>query len=133
MTRTNADVALEFIQQVASGTIDDAILTPDFSAWTPTSGDQAGDDWRKSVTALSKILTEPLKKTPTGVTADGERVAIEVVSYGKLINGEEYVNNYHFLVIVRGGRVSKVKCYFNTALAAQKLGPLFAAAANSAE
>ena len=124
LARTNADIALDFLQQVASGAVDDAILTADFSAWTAVHGDEPGSEWRKKLTALDAILIAPLRSTPVGVTAEGDRVAVEAISYGKLINGDEYSNHYHFLITVTDGRVAKVKCYFNTALAAAKLGPL---------
>lgn len=127
--QSNTEIALDFLQQVASGAVDDDILTGDFSAWTISGGDEPGDSWRAKLKALDSILVEPLRSTPIGVTTEGDRVAVEAISYGKLINGEEYANNYHFLITLRDGRVSKVKAYFNTALAGEKLGTLMAAAA----
>jgi ketosteroid isomerase-like protein len=50
----------------------------------------------------------------TGVTAEGERVAIEGTGRGRLSNGRDYDNTYHFLVIVRDGRVSSVREYMDS-------------------
>ena len=35
----------------------------------------------------------------TGITAEGDRVAIEAQGYAKLKNGKTYENLYHFLFI----------------------------------
>jgi ketosteroid isomerase-like protein len=50
----------------------------------------------------------------TGVIAEGERVAIEGTGRGRLRNGREYDNRYHFLMIVRGGRVLSVREYMDS-------------------
>jgi ketosteroid isomerase-like protein len=51
----------------------------------------------------------------TGVTAEGERVAIEGAGRGPLRNGRQYDNRYHFLVEVRDGRVRSVREYMDSA------------------
>ena len=50
----------------------------------------------------------------TGVTAEGERVAIEGTGRAKLRNGRDYDNTYHFLAIVRDGRVASVREYMDS-------------------
>ena len=50
----------------------------------------------------------------TGVTAEGERVAIEGAGRGRLLNGRDYDNRYHFLMIVRDGRVLSVREYMDS-------------------
>jgi hypothetical protein len=50
----------------------------------------------------------------TGVTAEGERVAIEARGRGRLRNDRDYDNSYHFLVTVRDGRVSSVREYMDS-------------------
>ncbi|MET0248251.1 MAG: hypothetical protein ABW164_00815 [Sphingobium sp.] len=128
---SNTEVALNFIQHLAADTMEPSMMTEDFKVWTASHGEMEPSAWFAAVRALTNVLNEPLKSTPIGVTAQGERVAIEAVSHGNLSNGEHYSNNYHFLVIVREGKVAQVKAYFSTRLAAEKLGPLFAAAAQS--
>ena len=51
----------------------------------------------------------------TGVTVEGERVAIEGTGRAKLRNGRDYDNTYHFLVIVRDGRALSVREYMDSA------------------
>jgi ketosteroid isomerase-like protein len=50
----------------------------------------------------------------TGVTAEGERVAVEAVSSARMSDGRPYENHYHFLVQVRDGRVVQVREYLDT-------------------
>ena len=49
-----------------------------------------------------------------GLTAEGDRVAVEAESYAKMKNGKTYQNTYHFLFIVRDGKIQSVKEYLDT-------------------
>ena len=62
--------------------------------------------------------------TITGTTAEGGRVAIEAVGTGKLRNGRDYANRYHFLLEVRDGRVLAIREYMDS----QHVAEAFAAA-----
>ena len=55
-----------------------------------------------------------LRVTPTGLTAEGDRVAVEAESFAKMKNGKTYQNKYHFLFIVRDGKIQSVKEYLDT-------------------
>ena len=55
-----------------------------------------------------------LRVTPKGITAEGDRVAVEAESYAKMKNGKTYQNTYHFLFIVRDGKIQSVKEYLDT-------------------
>ena len=57
----------------------------------------------------------------TGVTAEGDRVAVEAESHAKMKNGKVYQNKYHFLLEIRGGKIQAVKEYLDTAHAAEVL------------
>ncbi len=48
------------------------------------------------------------------MVAEGDTVAAEVESYGKLNNGRVYNNDYHFLFKVRGDKISLSKEYLDT-------------------
>jgi ketosteroid isomerase-like protein len=61
--------------------------------------------------------------TLTGSTAEGDRVAIEGVGKGRLRNGREYDNRYHFLVEVRDGRVAAVREYMDSQHVATVMAP----------
>jgi hypothetical protein len=46
---------------------------------------------------------------------------VEAESYGKMKNGKTYQNQYHFLFIVRDGKIQQVKEYLDTMHAADVL------------
>ena len=61
--------------------------------------------------------------SPKGMVAEGDKVAVEAVSYGEFPNGRIYNNEYHFLVEIRGGKVAAVKEYLDTMHTADVLRP----------
>lgn len=63
---------------------------------------------------MDSQLTGGLKMTVKGVIAEGEKVAVEVESYGKLKNGRIYNNTYHFLLVMRDGKITEVREYLDT-------------------
>jgi ketosteroid isomerase-like protein len=63
---------------------------------------------------LGSKIDGALKVTPTGVTAEGDRVALEAESYAKMKNTKTYQNKYHFLFVVRNGKIQQVKEYLDT-------------------
>ena len=61
---------------------------------------------------ISARWEAPVKLTVTGITAEADRVAIEVEGYAKLKNGGKvYQNLYHFLFIIRDGKIQVGKEY----------------------
>ena len=63
---------------------------------------------------VADTLVGGLKITYKGWTIDGERVAVEMESYGKKADGTVYNNHYHFLVIVSGGKITELREYSDT-------------------
>ena len=61
-----------------------------------------------------------IRMTPSAWTAEGDRVAMEAESYA-LVSGKVYNNLYHFLHVVRDGRIRMVKEYLDTTHAAEVL------------
>lgn len=55
-----------------------------------------------------------LRITPTGLIAEGDKVAAEAESYATLTNGRVYRNRYHFLFEVAGDKVLRVREYMDT-------------------
>jgi len=50
---------------------------------------------------------------PTGMTAEGERVAVEAKSHGETPEGKVYKNLYNILFELREGRIQTVREYFD--------------------
>ena len=63
-----------------------------------------------------------LSITPKAMVAEGDKVAVEAESYGEFPNGRVYNNEYHFLVVVRDGKISAVKEYLDTMHTAEIIG-----------
>jgi ketosteroid isomerase-like protein len=61
----------------------------------------------------------PIKLTVTGITAEADRVAVEVQGYAKLKNGRTYENLYHFLFIIKDGKIQVGREYCDFGDAAQ--------------
>jgi hypothetical protein len=80
----------------------------------PMSGTKTKAQFAELLGSLGKNVEGALRLTPTGVTAEGDRVAVEAESYGKMKNGKTYQNQYHFLMVVRDGKIQQVKEYLDT-------------------
>ena len=119
----NKAVALEFIQLAADNCIDDALnlLHPDATWWV------AGDPARLRVAGLKdrakierllhglkKALPEGMRMSVSGVTAESERVAVELDGIGTWHNGKTYHNHYHFLFVIRDSMIVSVREYMDT-------------------
>lgn len=55
-----------------------------------------------------------LRITPTTMTAEEDRVAVEAKSFATMGDGRIYANSYHFLVTLRDGKVALVREYMDT-------------------
>ncbi len=96
-------------------------LTSDLSWWIsgkPEHLPAAGAHNKEQITSLfqrmSDQLVNGLKMTVKGLTAEGDKVAVEVESYGELRNGRIYNNQYHMLMTIRDGKICEVKEYLDT-------------------
>lgn len=69
---------------------------------------------KRSCPAIAENCSTPIRLTPHAFTAEGDRVAVETESYAEVKNGRVYNNHYHFLVIVRDGKIAQVKEYLDT-------------------
>lgn len=56
-----------------------------------------------------------IKLTVTGVTAEGDRVAVEMDAEGVAAIGGEYHNHYHDLLEIRDGKIVAGREYLDTA------------------
>jgi uncharacterized protein len=103
--------------------------TPDMIWWTPGAGEiQAQLD---GLTALidTHFDADGIVLTVTGITAEGDRVAVEAQSRGQLKTGARYANAYHWLFVLRDGKIAIAREYNDTAHVNAVLGPVLAGAA----
>lgn len=127
----NKRLVLDFLGHYAAGRYEAALamLAPDSQWWLPGHPDEfPAAGWADKATVERrlagnlKLLPNGLQITTGAITAEDDRVAIEAESEATLVNGRKYHNRYHFLFILRDGRIHAVKEYLDTLHAASALG-----------
>ncbi|MEO7641048.1 MAG: nuclear transport factor 2 family protein [Ramlibacter sp.] len=122
-TQSNRQVATEFYRRFDAGDIPGVLETmaDDATFWiagkpgsNPSVGLHSKAEMAVMFGRIMKQLPRGLKMTVKGVTAEGDRVALEVESYGELHNGRVYNQEYHALMTIRDGRISAVREYMDT-------------------
>jgi hypothetical protein len=116
----NKKVVLGFFENFSAGNADAALaLMSDNATWWVAgkfalSGTKTKAQFAELVKGLGAAMPKGLRLTPKGITAEGDRVAVEAESYGELANGKVYNNQYHFLIEVRDGKIQAVREYLDT-------------------
>ena len=127
MWKRNKTVALEFIR--ASGAHDAPtlaeLMTDDLVYWVqgkPHLFPYAGTRGKAEMCAYfatPSIFKDGLEQRIGAVTAEDDRVAVEVEVDGVAPNGKRYNNTFHYLFHFRDGKVCKVREYVDTYHAAE--------------
>lgn len=116
----NKKIVLGFFENFSSGKAEAALAAmADTATWWvagnfPLSGTKTKKEFTELLKGIGTVMPEGLKLTPKGITAEGDRVAVEAESYGKHANGKIYNNQYHFLIEVRNGKIQAVREYLDT-------------------
>jgi len=121
----NKRIVLSFLNKMETGKVDEclAMMTDNSTYWVGGKPDKfafAGTknkmEFKEMLSGVLKSIPEGLKLTalPSCITAEGDRVAIEVESYGKVDNGRIYNNLYHFAFVLKEGKIASVKEYLDT-------------------
>jgi ketosteroid isomerase-like protein len=120
---SNKETALKFVESMSAGQMDLSLLTDDIQWWVPGRGLMSKEDFFALAGTFQDMLKDRISLTVHGVTAEGDRVAIEAESYGELKNGKIYNNTYHFLFVFRGGKICLSKEYNDSQHAAWAMAP----------
>lgn len=80
----------------------------------PLSGTRTKAEFAKLLGELGAAIDGGLSLRVKGVTAEGDRVAVEAESFAKMKSGKTYQNRYHFLVEVHDGKIQAVREYLDT-------------------
>jgi ketosteroid isomerase-like protein len=122
-TDRNRATARRFFDLFSASDIDGVLaLMTDDATWripgkkelTPTAGVYSKERIGRLFRRMIEGLASGLRKTVLSSIAEGDRVALEVVSSGDLKNGRQYRQEYHFLMEFREGRISAVREYLDT-------------------
>lgn len=116
----NKQTVKRFMEVFSSGDVPATLaMMADSATWwvagtIPLSGTYDKAAFGKLLSGVSEACKGPIRLMPKAFTAEGERVAVETESLAHLRNGRTYNNHYHFLFIVRDGKIAGVKEYLDT-------------------
>ncbi|HEY5810992.1 MAG TPA: nuclear transport factor 2 family protein [Povalibacter sp.] len=119
----NKRIALSFFERLHARDIPGALdtLSDDLRYWIigrreviPSSGEHNKDGMAQIFAAMMSRLENGMDMTVKGVIAEGDKVALEVESFGPLKNGRVYNNQYHIWMRIRDGRIAEVHEYLDT-------------------
>ena len=124
--KKNKEIAIKFFEALSSGS--EAYLdfyNDDSIIWTAGNNAIGGTRTKKEIIDFAQDI---LAAFPTGITfnitgmtAENERVAVEVNGEAIHASGEAYNNKYHFLLTIKNGKIIELKEYMDTQLAAKIL------------
>lgn len=119
----NKKLASEFFDRFSASDIAGALdaMTPDATWWIagkpgqlPVVGAHSKEKIARLFYNMVGQLKDGLKMTVKNSIAEGDKVALEVESYGELKNGRIYNQEYHFMITIRDGKISAVREYLDT-------------------
>lgn len=122
-TENNKQLVAEFFAHFKNKAVDQALamMTDDATWWIggkpelfPLCGLKTKAEMAALLNELVPGTEDGLAITPLAMIAEGDKVACEAKSYGVLGNGRVYSNEYHFLLVLRDGKIAAVKEYLDT-------------------
>jgi ketosteroid isomerase-like protein len=122
-TEQNKQLAREFFDHFSANKIVDVLdlMTDDATWWIagkkeqlPAAGLYSKERIARLFYTMASQLPNGLKMTVKSLIADGNKVALEVESYGELKNGRIYNQEYHILMTLRDGKIGEVREYLDT-------------------
>jgi len=80
----------------------------------PVSGEMDKSGITALMQSVRELVSGPLNMYPKAWTIEGNRVAVEVESSAVLNNGRTYNNLYHYLIVIKNGKIKTIKEYADT-------------------
>ena len=126
ITDQNKKITRDFFEALSTGSnkyLD--FYTDDSIIWTAGNNSIGGTRTKKEVVAFAENILSAFPSgitfNITGITAEDERVAVEIRGKAIHASGETYNNQYHFLLRIKDGKILELKEYMDTQLAAKIL------------
>jgi ketosteroid isomerase-like protein len=119
-TEESKKIVLGFFENLNAGNATAALdALSDSATWWiqgnfPLSGTRNKAQFIELLGQLGAAIDGALALRVKGVTAEGDRVAVEAESFAKMKSGKTYQNRYHFRCEVRGGKIQAVREYLDT-------------------
>lgn len=123
----NKALAQRYLDCISRGDVEGAfaLVADDVEHYLPGKSPISGKFDKAYVkAALEAVLaatTGGLRIWPIGITAEGNRVAVQAQSSAQLRNGARYKNEYHLLFVFRDDKIVKMYEYLDTHHAMEKL------------
>lgn len=122
-TEQNKQIVGKFFEKFSAADVAGALeLLDDTVIWRamgregglPVSGEMDKHKIGGLIENVKAAFPDGMRLTPTGWTAEGDRVALEMESYAVKSNGIVYNNFYHFLVILSNSKITSLREYLDT-------------------
>jgi ketosteroid isomerase-like protein len=122
-TEANKQLVQQYLEECSAGNFEAAfpLLAESLEFWVaghrdefPGAGTMTKAQFMQLARAFGARIPNGLKVTVRGMTAEGDRVAVEAESYGETASGKTYNNQYHYLFVVRDGQIQSVREYMDT-------------------
>ena len=119
-TGRNREIAREFFAALSNADVAklDELYAEDFELWTagtlPFSGTRGKAEALAGMDFVASLFPKGIRFELKAMTAEGERVAVEAESFGTHSSGLPYHNQYHFLIVIRDGKIRRFKEYMDT-------------------
>jgi ketosteroid isomerase-like protein len=124
----NKRVVEEFIHRLGRGEVREAFeLFTEDGRWSSPRGGPGftRDEEADNIIWLYSKMEEGKIRFDIGVvTAEDDHVALQMESYGKMVNGTVYNNVYHMLFEMAGGKIKRCFEYADTAHTMKTLSTL---------
>ncbi len=121
----NKDLATKFVTSMRAHSGFDEALVSDDLTWRTANGTIMDKPTLKSLLVnVKKRMPDFPEMVVVGITAEGDRVAVEAEGKCALPNGKRYDNIYHFLLCIRDGRICEIREYADTLLVERTFGSL---------
>lgn len=120
---THKQIVTEFFARFVKSDIDGLLSMLDEQVVWKMMGQQGGlpvsSEMNKEgiaglMQSVREIVAGPLNMFPKGWTIDSDRIAVEVESVAVLNNGRQYNNLYHYLIVMKNGKITTIKEYADT-------------------
>ena len=126
VTDQNKKITKEFFKALSNGSDEYLDFYTDESIiWTAGNNAIGGTRTKEEVVSFAQNILAAfptgIKFYITGITAEEDRVAVEIDGEAVHASGETYNNQYHFLLIIKDGKILELKEYMDTQLAAKIL------------
>jgi ketosteroid isomerase-like protein len=119
-TDENKKIVLGFFENLDTGNVAAALdALSDSATWWiqgsfPLSGTRTKAQFIELLGQIGSQIDGALSLKVKGLTAEGDRVAVEAESHARMKSGKTYQNKYHFLCEVRGGKIRAMREYLDT-------------------